>query len=724
MRARGALLAALILVQAVPAGAAPQILLRSGDAAADGLRLDGFRLPVASSAGQVAFLATTSGILREDGGVLSVVAKTGDPLPAPLQGTFGALANASIADGGAIAFAATLDSPSAAAGIFVAGPGGVVARVLQPGPVGAVSIDRPALNQAGDLIYGAASRLSFLASGSDTPVVVARRRAAAPGGGTFQRLGPAVVNSHGLVAFAANVRAGPSGIYTWDATSGLAVAAAEGEASPIPGASYGSFNGRDDVSINDGQLAFVAALAGSAAAGLFVRDLAGGVTTPLAKVGDLVGAEALTDIRSGFVGLNSLGEVAFLGVFASGVKVVLASGGALSVLTADHGPQRSFAPRLGDGGEIAWLDDGSVAHYASGSVRRVAGRSGTTPLGGGFSALLPSINGAGAVAFGVSREALYLLAQGGARPVVEEGDQVQGFGTIASFGRVAFGGETLVFSALDSDGHEVIARVGDAGASKVVAAGDPGPKGGILDLGDERIAASGDAVVFSSTLSSGTIPAALFTVDAGAVERVASTGQRAVRHARFVSFADFAFLGRGVGFAAGLSDGRIGIFLRRGRRTAPLALSGSRAPGGGKLGAFGGLATSGPRLLFSANLLASATTTRLFLEQGGRLRKVAGSDEAAPGGGLVGDLLSFALATRTPVFLASQMSGESTPRALFSASGRSLVPLVRVGDPAPGGGAIAALDEVAATGAMVLVQAELTGAPAARALFEVPAGGP
>src|SRR6266702_2589860 len=290
MRARGALLAALILVQAVPAGAAPQILLRSGDAAADGLRLDGFRLPVAPSAGQVALLATTSGILREDGGVLSVVVKTGDALPAPLQGTFAALSGASIADGGAIAFAATLDSPSAAAGIFVAGPGGVVARVLQPGPVGAVSIDRPALNQAGDLIYGAASRLSFLASGSDTPVVVARRRAAAPGGGTFQRIGPAVVNSHGLVAFAADVRGGPSGIFTWDATSGIAVAVAEeGGASPIPGVTYGAFDGRDGVSINDGQLAFVAGLAGSAAAGVFVRDLAGGATAPVAKVGDLVG---------------------------------------------------------------------------------------------------------------------------------------------------------------------------------------------------------------------------------------------------------------------------------------------------------------------------------------------------------------------------------------------------------------------------------------------------
>ena len=211
---------------------------------------------------------------------------------------------------------------------------------------------------------------------------------------------------------------------------------------------------------------------------------------------------------------------------------------------------------------------------------------------------------------------------------------------------------------------------------------------------------------------------------AGTLKSVASAGQRAGHHARFASFGDFAFLGKGVAFIAGLSDGRTGIFLRRGRRTAPLALSGSRAPGGGKLGAFGGLATSGPRLLFSANLLASATTTRLFLAQRGRLRKVAESDEAAPGGGLVGDLLSFALATRTPVFLASQMPGDSTPRALFSASGRSLVPLVRVGDPAPGGGAIAAFDEVAATGAMVLVQAELTGAPAARALFGVPAGGP
>src|SRR5882724_1593343 len=726
MRARGALLAAVLVAQGVPAGAAPQLLLRSGDAAADGLRLDGFRLPVASSAGQVALLATTSGILREDGGVLSVVVKTGDALPAPLQGTFGALSGATIADGGEIAFAATLDSPSAGAGTFVAGPGGIVARVLQPGPVGAVSIDRPALNQAGDLIYGAASRLSFLASGSDTPVVVARRRAAAPGGGTFQRIGPAVVNSHGLVAFAADVRGGPSGIFTWDATSGIAVAAGEGEASPIPGVTYGAFDGRDGVSINDGQLAFVAGLAGSAAAGVFVRDLAGSATAPVAEVGDLVGAEALTGIRSGFVGLNSVGEVAFLGVFASGVKLVLASGGVLSVLTADHGPQRSFAPRLSDGGEIAWLDDGSVAHYASGSVRRVAGRSGTTPLGGGFSASLPSINGAGAVAFGVSREALYLLAQGGARLVAKEGDQVAGFGTIASFGRGAFGGEAPVFSAFDPDGHEVIARVGDAGASKVVAAGDPGPQGGILDLGDDRIAASADAVVFSSTLSGGAIPAALFTVGAGAgaVKPVARAGQRAGHHARLASFGDFAFLGKGVAFIAGLSDGRTGIFLRRGRRTAPLALSGRRAPGGGKLGAFGGLATSGPRLLFSTNLLASATITRLFLEQGGRLRKVAGSDEAAPGGGLVGDLLSFALATRTPVFLASQMSDDSTPRALFSASGRSLVPLVRVGDPAPGGGAIAALDEVAATGAMVLVQVELTGAPAARALVAVPAGGP
>src|SRR3989441_2704119 len=122
MRARGAPLGAVLVAQAAPAAAAPRILLRSGDAAADGLHLDGSRLPAASSAGQVALLATTSGILREDGGVLSVVAKPGDPLAAPLAGAFGSLSGAAIADGGAIAFAATLDSPSAGAGIFVATP--------------------------------------------------------------------------------------------------------------------------------------------------------------------------------------------------------------------------------------------------------------------------------------------------------------------------------------------------------------------------------------------------------------------------------------------------------------------------------------------------------------------------------------------------------------------------------------------------------------------------
>ncbi|HUE29808.1 MAG TPA: hypothetical protein VMR79_02985, partial [Verrucomicrobiae bacterium] len=404
MRGRGALLAAVLVAHSVPAEATPQILLRSGDAAADGLRLDGFRLPAASSAGQIGLLATTSGILREDGGVLAVVVKTGDALPAPLPGTFGALSGATIADSGAIAFAATLDSPLAGAGIFVAGPGGTVARVLELGPVSATTVARPALNQAGDLIYRRAASLFFLPSGSDASVPVALRLAPAPGGGTFRRVGPsAVLSDQGVVAFSADARRGPSGIFTWDATSGLEVAAEEGAASPIPGATYGSFDGRDGVSINDGQIAFVAPLAGSATAGVFVRDLAGGVTAPVAKVGDLVGAEPLVTIRPGFVGLNALGEVAFVGVFGSGAKLVRADGGTLSVVTIDPGPAPGFASRLSDGGEAAWLDDGAVAHYTGSSVRHVAGRSGTTPLGGGFSALLPSINGAGAVAFGVSR---------------------------------------------------------------------------------------------------------------------------------------------------------------------------------------------------------------------------------------------------------------------------------------------------------------------------------
>ena len=70
------------------------------------------------------------------------------------------------------------------------------------------------------------------------------------------------------------------------------------------------------------------------------------------------------------------------------------------------------------------------------------------------------------------------------------------------------------------------------------------------------------------------------------------------------------------------------------------------------------------------------------------------------------------------------MPDNSTPRALFSASGRTLVPLVRVDDPAPGGGTIAALDAIAATGATVIVQVEPTGASAGQVLLAVPASGP
>jgi len=49
---------------------------------------------------------------------------------------------------------------------------------------------------------------------------------------------------------------------------------------------------------------------------------------------------------------------------------------------------------------------------------------------------------------------------------------------------------------------------------------------------------------------------------------------------------------------------------------------------------------------------------------------------------------------------------------------------VRVDDPAPGGGTIAALDAIAATGATVIVQVELTGASAGQVLLAVPASSP
>src|SRR5207244_11759420 len=109
----------VVLLASDPGRAATEVLVMTGDAAVDGARLDSISAP---SAGRdtVIFLGGTSAVLTTSGGASTVVARTGDPLPAPLDGTFNQLSSrVAINDDGAIAFSATLNSRLVSEGLFL-----------------------------------------------------------------------------------------------------------------------------------------------------------------------------------------------------------------------------------------------------------------------------------------------------------------------------------------------------------------------------------------------------------------------------------------------------------------------------------------------------------------------------------------------------------------------------------------------------------------------------
>jgi hypothetical protein len=99
----------IALASSRPAAADLDVLLKSGDVAPDGRVLSEFASPLASSKTKVAFLGVTSAVITESGGTFTTVAKTGDPLPAPLAGTFNAFFDPVINDGGNVAFRASLN---------------------------------------------------------------------------------------------------------------------------------------------------------------------------------------------------------------------------------------------------------------------------------------------------------------------------------------------------------------------------------------------------------------------------------------------------------------------------------------------------------------------------------------------------------------------------------------------------------------------------------------
>ena len=524
-----------------------------------------------------------------------------------------------------------------------------------------------------------------------------------------------------------------TGIFAGTGPGLLSVIARQGDPSPVPGAAYGPLFD-EALSINAaGEVAFTGRTdaAGSLSDAVFLYRPTGPATSVVARVGDTVDGVPLRAIPPSYVGVDSTGRVAFMGCFADGsCRLVLASGGVLSALTGDLQretagasiPATNFAPRLTDGGQVAWQSGDDVVRY-NGAVTTVLGAADATPIGAPVVAGPPSINNAGGVAFRARRNALYRLDDGGVRPVVAGGNAIGGAGHLRDIGIHAASPGTLAFVGREVEGRTVIAVHRGEGLAKVVASGEPTPLGGTFDLPGDGLALQGDSVLFSSVVKDGTAPAGLFRVDpGGGVAPLVRSGVAAPGGGRFKRIESVLTAGpRGAVFSATLDDDREGLYLVRGARVRQVAITGNRLPGvrGQSIGSFDAVAASQGRVLFSA--FGSEDGGALVLAGRGVIRPVAKTGSRAPGGGkFEGHFDAVTLSGKTAAFVA-ELTDSAASSGLFLVRGRRARLLVPSGVPTPVGGTLDldGAQGMSRVGAAIVFRASLLGDLAKLALVAV-----
>ena len=746
-------LATLCLVLAVlPPTAASALTMRvlfsSGDAAADGTRLDFFTQPVAASAKRIAFRGTTSALLTKTGNTFAAVVRTGDPLPAALGGTFNTVFAPVINDRGMIVFEATVNSSAATREMFLYDGTGFE-------PLGEGSpLD---MNNQPEVLYATSDGVFVWNASTHTSTRVVTGGDRAPGGGILRRFGRFVLSDSSRVAFAAEEkrkgRASLPGIFAWSPASGLITVAQEDEASPIAGAPYNLRSSRHQpIAVNArGQVAFAAGFYGGA--GIFLFDPSERVTTTIARTGDRVGPDSLAGIDDDYVGVDSHGDVAFVGLFPPADelgffhdrRLVLASGGGLTALTSPIDPTTGsfvgaghFAARLTDDGGIVWRRGDEIEGYDHGRVT-VLSRTDVTPIGLGVSAADVSINNTGTVAFPASREALYVLREGRVEPVVGAGEPSPGTGTIVGLGQHRLRGNSLAFSAVQSDGGKIIAlRRGSGPLERVVASGEPSPIGGVflpLDDTPNNFSVRGRRVLFSGSVTAGTALYGLFLKDARGLTNLVKSDDVAPGGGRFMSFGSVFITGREAVFTASLEDEQEGIFATRRAERVKLAETGEPTPGAGAtFFDIANVVAQRGRVLFAAGIAGAVETSGLFLWERGGVVKIVAEGEGAPEAGTVGKILDFDLIPFVPMGLGHRRaifivpvvtSPEASPLpGLFVRKRARARRLLLTGEPSPLGGTIilrgSKEEPISLVGATVILVADLgPGASNRSALLSV-----
>jgi uncharacterized repeat protein (TIGR01451 family) len=715
----------------VPAGGSPMRIIGFNDAApglagSTILNISGLSF---NNLGQVLFRSGVSGgaggnglFLGSTAGVQKVVA-TGDPLPAPASGAFGAGFGTRLLNNvGQVAFGPTLNA------FWLFTPGIGLTRLAGSGdPVPAPSVDLGgalgalrnslALNDSGTVAFISAINgnsgngnfnynnvLFRLTSG--TLQSVANSNQTPPGTtGTFNNFDSISINNSGKVSFHGNIAGGTagSGLFTQSPNNPLTAVALDGDTVPIAGSGTFRINGGRTVTLDNGSIyAWSDVLGGAADYWEFVNSA--GAFRTLMTTADTLPPDSLVWMRTYDVG--TAGD--FAGIFArknAGMATVFVVRKTTSVITRVAG-EGDPAPGS-NGGHLRYVAINGVAVNASGQV-----------------ALFPTIVG------GVGGDsAAYLWDPiAGLRKVAVNGDMesVTNAPFVSISGNDGYYGVPLndagqvVFTGSLANGRDGI-FVGSAGgiAAAVALTGDFAPGGGtfssFINPWNVVINQAGQ-VAFSANTSLNV--SGLFLGNAGgSPSKIVAGGDAGPSGSTFapqgVSSA-YSLNNHGeVLFSASLNGGPGGgLFV--GTTEAPpqpIALNGSPAPSGGSFtniftSAEDGLIDDQHDVAFRASLMGGSADSGIFLRRGpyGVLQTVLLQGQSAPGtsgtfatmpsgvNGIAGEYL--ALAPSGELFLRTLVQTSWTLGAWYRyRTNDVLEKVVIVGDPAPnsGGGIISAI---------------------------------
>src|SRR6266404_921766 len=334
----------------------------------------------------------------------------------------------------------------------------------------------------------------------------------------------------------------------------------------------------------------------------------------------------------------------------------------------DVGSQPIVAP-VNSRGQVAFYASVARAKATEGiflatasRITKAAAVGDSVPGGGVLSEFarhpVPTLNDAGKVAFGASvagaraTEGIFLASDGSLKAIALSGADAPGVqnGTFVEFdapvlnnrdeiafvGTVRRGRDTLQVLYLYSGG---VLR-------KLVAAGDPAPRGGRFDRFGLPVINNKGVVAFPAILERGAVLGGIFVAGARELRLLVGAGEIGPEGAMLVRFSERASIDDedNVAFVAHLGSGTSSeaVLVASASGLTQLAIVGESAPGGGRFAAFGPWPNFVPNatVAFVAAIDAGPGTLGIYLGTPGAIHRVAMVGDHLANGGI---LPSFAL---------------------------------------------------------------------------------